>query len=1202
MSVSEAVIIGDRTAPVSGLFRWMSDAALMVSLPDLEVLAANSACQALIGLPECQLRGQSVLDLLTGLPSHCLPEACIGDSQPTPIECFLQTVAGKHCPITILVVSDESSADSVIIILRQRTATEDADLAQTLLDEAQAVAGVGWWSWHADTQDFRCSKSMLDLFNVPKSERGTITLETLMKRLVPEDHPRIQQCWHRATSIGMTTSSEYRVVLPDNELRYLQSSARPVAFDDDGHPKTVVGMVRDVTVYARNRDLEAATRKELDKLCEVLAAADGFVWEWNVDTQLFEFVSPEVVRILGYPVERWLTEPEFFRNVILEEDRDRVLGFCADRTQMGLHHTMEYRMVDTKGDQHWIRDYCFIKRDAVGRISHLHGMMIDITERIRASELMRKGDERYQRLFYESPISLWELDCSVAKSALNELQASGIENVEAWLLDHPQRAAEIANTIKVLDVNRGTLTMFEANSADDFFRNIGGIFREESLPPYIGWLASLARGDASYDFENALYSLKTGKRMICSIRSRVARGCEETYSLTYSAVDNITERRHTEHLQESHRRILELIAARRPLSQIVEALLGEIELLSPYLHATLILPEWDEDSPAETYAGARYERVVRSVLGDINPAYLPQTSDEVGVLQVHEIFVPTNQPDGGESVASIAVKHALVNCGINHCATVRVGSSDHSSVGMLLVMSSSTEFPESLQDAVKSFSHVTGVALEHAQAVGELMLRTAELQSVFGAYPDKLLRVSSDGEIIERFGSDYMRSLLYQSGSPAMNLWSAVDLPIANRFRDAMGLVALGSQVENVEFSVDRDGKKHSLEARFVPLPNSHDQMVVIRDITRMKEAEAALLHANHQFQRLFDQSPDAIFVETFGGIVLDANRAACELHQMDRDELIGRHVFELVPEDERDRVVRTTADMTGDRTTEFEGSSLRKDGMAVPISGRASKIEYGGRPALLLHVRDISEQRRQQELKYEQDRRMSHVSRLTMMGQLVAGIAHEIRQPLWSTNTFADVCIELLNQPNSANNIDRIRELMTKLSSAARRASEITTRMLSFARKGQPERTKEQLGSLISAAVELASPRIRSSNVELHVESFDHLPEIRCDRVLIEQTIVNLINNACQALANKPYGSREIRISANVDELEAVICVADNGPGLPTGVEVEQLFESFFTTERSGTGIGLALSRSFVEEHGGRIRAKINSSGGMTFEFTLKL
>lgn len=342
--------------------------------------------------------------------------------------------------------------------------------------------------------------------------------------------------------------------------------------------------------------------------------------------------------------------------------------------------------------------------------------------------------------------------------------------------------------------------------------------------------------------------------------------------------------------------------------------------------------------------------------------------------------------------------------------------------------------------------------------------------------------------------------------------------------------------------------------------------------------------------------------METFGGIVLDANRAACELHQMDRDELIGRHVFELVPEDERDRVVRTTADMTGDRTTEFEGSSLRKDGMAVPISGRASKIEYGGRPALLLHVRDISEQRRQQELKYEQDRRMSHVSRLTMMGQLVAGIAHEIRQPLWSTNTFADVCIELLNQPNSANNIDRIREIMTKLSSAARRASEITTRMLSFARKGQPERTKEQLGSLISAAVELASPRLRSSNVELHVESFDHLPEIRCDRVLIEQTIVNLINNACQALANKPHGSREIRISANVDELEAVICVADNGPGLPTGVEVEQLFESFFTTERSGTGIGLALSRSFVEEHGGRIRAKINSSGGMTFEFTLKL
>ncbi len=1102
----------------------------------------------------------------------------------------------------MLVVSDESCVDSVIIILRKQTAAEDVDLAQTLLDEAQAVAGVGWWSWRDDLQDFRCSKSMLDLFNIPKDERRKITLDTLKRQLVPADHPRIEACWHRATSIGMTTSSEYRVILPDNELRYLQSSARPVSFDEDGHPKIVVGMVRDVTVYARNRDLEAAARKQLDKLNEVLAAADGFVWEWNVDTQLFEFVSPEVERIFGYPLDRWLTEPEFFAKVIFEEDRDRVLTFCADRTQMGLHHTMEYRVVDARGDHHWVRDYCFVKRDALGRITHLHGMMIDITERIRASELMRRGDERYQRLFYESPISLWELDCSVAKTLLTKLQETGVENVEAWLLDHPQQAFEIANTIKVLDINRGTVTMFEADSANDFLNNVGSIFREESLPPYIGWLASLARGDEAYDFENTLYSLKTGRRMICSIRSRVARGHEGSYSRTYSAVDNITERRHTEHLQDAQCRILELIAARRPLSQVIEALLREIELLSPYLHATLILPDWDEDSPAVSFSGARYERVIRSVVGDVNPAFMPSVSEEVGILQLHDLTVADQNPEASTSVASFAVSHALVNCGMYQCATIRVGSSDKSCVGILLVMSTSSEFTNSLQDAVMSFSHLTGVALEHAQAVGELMLRTAELQSVFGAYPDKLLRVSSDGEIIERFGSDYMRSLLYQSGSPTSNLWSAVEPHVANRFRDAMGLVALGSPVECVEFTCERDGKKYSLESRFVPLPNSHDQMVVIRDISRLKETEAALLQANHHFQRLFDQSPDAIFVETFGGIVLDANRAACDLHQMDRGELIGRHVFELVPDDERDRVVRATADMTGERITEFEGSSLRKNGESVPISGRASKIEFGGRPALLLHVRDISEQRRQQQLKYEQDRRMSHVSRLTMMGQLVAGIAHEIRQPLWSTNTFADVCIELLNQPNAVDNIDRIRELMTKLSSAARRASEITTHMLSFARKGQPERAKEHLGNLISAAVELAAPRIRSNNVELHIDSLDHLPEIQCDRVLIEQTIVNLINNACQALSNQQHGIREIRISAIIDDHEAVIGVADNGPGLPSGVEVEQLFESFFTTERSGTGIGLALSRSFVEEHGGRIRAKINSSGGMTFEFTLKL
>lgn len=1182
----------------SKLFRLMSDPALVVEIETAAIVSVNPAAESLLHHTESELRGRCVLDLLRGMTQDGLQTAL----ESALLECTYGEAASQQRLSLTAIEFEAGFTPTALLILKPLGSTTRMGLPELLLEEAQSVAGVGWWYWNNDTQTFYCSRAMMDLFNVPPSARDSIQLSTLKQQMLPQDHDVIDRCWHHATVLGQQSGSEYRIKLDDGSLRYLKSSARPVEFNADGSPRFVVGMLRDVSVYARNRELEQVAQMELEKFNEVLAAADGFLWEWNIQSQLFEFVSPNAERLLGYSINRWLTEAGFFARIIVEEDRERVLGFCAERTGLGLDHTMEYRMQNARGGVHWLRDHCFVKRDASGKPTHLHGLMIDITDRVRASELLQLGDERYQRLFYESPISLWELDCSKAKSALNELQSEGIEDMHAWLLEHPNIAFEIASTIQVLDVNRGTLTMFEADSARDFFQNVGGLFREESLPPYIGWLASLARGDLSYDFENVLYSLKTGQRMICSIRSRVARGSEQSFARTYSAVDNITQRKHTEHVQAAHRRILELIAARRPLAQVAEALLGEVELLSPYLCATLILPGWDAVNIARHFRGARFEQKLGSKLSQVNPDFLPLASDELGQIVLHDLRQTDEPRHGGESVAAVAVRHGLRDCGFNWCAVVRIGSSDEGCVGTLLVLSSSTEFSTSLEEGLKSFSDLAGVALEHAQAVGELMLRTAELQSVFDAYPDLLLRVSAQGDIVEVFGPLHMQQLLNVAEATTASLDDTFPKEIAARFYQAMSRIKSGSVLEVVELKVEHKGATYNIELRFVGLANSTDQMIVARETTLMRTTELKLRQMNHQFQRLFDDSPDAIFVETYDGHVLDANRAACELHQMTREQLLGRTVFELVPADERERVRKSIAEMAINGATIFEGSSLRSDGVVVPVSGRASRIEFGGQPALLLHVRDITAERLRQRRKQEQDRRIAHVSRLTMMGQLVAGIAHEIRQPLWSTNTFADVCQELLHQPNAVENLDRVRDLMSKLGMSAKRASEITTRMLSFARRGQPDRTDEKLSKLVLAAVELARPRLLSSNVSIRTLTTEHDPMVVCDRVLIEQTIVNLVNNACQALISKEHGRREIEIAFGADGDDAFVRVVDNGPGLPKGVDPEQLFESFFTTERTGTGIGLALSRSFVEEHGGRIGAKQNPSGGMTFEFTLKL
>jgi two-component system sensor kinase FixL len=259
----------------------------------------------------------------------------------------------------------------------------------------------------------------------------------------------------------------------------------------------------------------------------------------------------------------------------------------------------------------------------------------------------------------------------------------------------------------------------------------------------------------------------------------------------------------------------------------------------------------------------------------------------------------------------------------------------------------------------------------------------------------------------------------------------------------------------------------------------------------------------------------------------------------------------------------------------------------------------------VLLHVRDITRQKQEEERHREHEKQLAHVSRLTMMGQLVAGIAHEIRQPLWSLSTFADVCVEALDRPDFEERLPQIRNVASKVVSEARRVNAITTRMFSFARKGTAERTSCNIADIANDAVQLTAGRARSSRIKTTLHLDDELPAIQCDRVLIEQTFANLLNNAYAAMSTHPSDSRQVNIEIILDaEDHNYVSTSgrDNGPGLPDGVVPEQLFEGFFTTGQTGLGIGLALSRSFVEDHGGTIRAEQSPEGGLEFVFTLRV
>ena len=820
---------------------------------------------------------------------------------------------------------------------------------------------------------------------------------------------------------------------------------------------------------------------------------------------------------------------------------------------------------------------------------------------VDSAEQLRLNEARHATLFYDSPLSLWESDCSGLRQELEALRASGIKNVAAWLREDLTRCLPLANAIRVIDVNQGTLDLFGGSSTADFCYRIGELFREDSLPGFWGWVVALAEDKTFYEFDCVLYPLSGQHRLFCRIRTHMTLGPDGKQSKVYTVVTDRTAEVHAELMRDGQRRVLEQLAVGANIEDVLDSLVSEVERQSPFLRCAVFEFNRIDDS-LRLVTSSQLDRQLTTELWRLNLERLAATGVISPEFVIHQFDTPPASDAGRRSLGSL-IDEAVAQAGYRACACQAVHNVERELVGLVLVFrTEDSQFSRYETDAIASFVRLTGLVLRREQNLRLLSLKTAELESLFVAYPDALLRVSSGGDILERYSGGRMAELLQVSENVPNSLWQMVSDETARDFRWALDRISAGAPSEAVEFRVMAAGEFVSLEARFLPLPHSRDQFVVVRDVSLIKATEAALKSAADHFQQVFDQSPVAIFVETLSGVVLSANQAACELHQMKRDELIGRSTYDLVPRSEWFCIMERSAEMETGALTEFEGLSLRKDGSVANVNVRSSIIEFEGEPAFLLHVRDITEKVQQVELRHRQELRIAHVARLTIMGQLVAGIAHEIRQPMWSAATFADVCREMLQQDDLTPHIGKLRELMGKLADTTRRANEITTRMLSFARKGEPERQTVHMDDLVQAAIVMASPRAKTNNVITRVKAIGFVPKILCDRVLIEQTIVNLLNNAYHALKQRVHGQRKVAITLTSDGTHGCIFVADNGPGLPAGVSAEQLFDSFFTTDRSGMGIGLALSRSFVSDHGGTLRGTTNESGGMTFELTLRI
>jgi signal transduction histidine kinase len=410
--------------------------------------------------------------------------------------------------------------------------------------------------------------------------------------------------------------------------------------------------------------------------------------------------------------------------------------------------------------------------------------------------------------------------------------------------------------------------------------------------------------------------------------------------------------------------------------------------------------------------------------------------------------------------------------------------------------------------------------------------------------------------------------------------------------------------------------------------------MGALMDITARRKAEESLRGSEQRYRHLFDYMPIAMWrlssrglAELFGGLraegvtdlgayldrhpdflfrmmeslcVEDVNEYAIKLFgARDRSELLGpcTRYWQKRPDTFRRAMVSR---FQGQLTFQEETKFITLDGREIDVLFAAARLGPVGELGIsLVGLIDITERVRAQEMLQQLQANFAHAARVSMLGELTASIGHEVNQPLAAVTTNAEAGLRWLNR--SEPNVTKASELMQRIADDAHRAAEIIARIRAMATGQAPQRTALSLHDVIEESMVFLRHELQSRGVAVSLDLAPALPPVTGDRTQLQQVVVNLAINAVQAMVQSGAAQRTLRIQTRISDTETVFCAfEDSGPGIGTG-HGEQLFNSFFTTKDGGMGMGLPISRSIIEAHGGEIRADNNSGyGGARFSFTL--
>jgi two-component system sensor histidine kinase DctS len=368
--------------------------------------------------------------------------------------------------------------------------------------------------------------------------------------------------------------------------------------------------------------------------------------------------------------------------------------------------------------------------------------------------------------------------------------------------------------------------------------------------------------------------------------------------------------------------------------------------------------------------------------------------------------------------------------------------------------------------------------------------------------------------------------------------------------------------------------------------------------------AEHALLDEHAFRQAMEDSVQTGLRARDLEGRITYVNPAFCRMVGWNREELVGRSPPMPYWVDDDIEATRALHDriLAGEGPPQgFEIQLKRRNGDVFPaLIHEAPLIDAQGRQTgWMSSIVDISERKRTEELARQQQERLQATARLVAMGEMASSLAHELNQPLAAIASYNTGCLNLI--AGGGADMDELAAALGKSTEQARRAGHIVRRIYDFAQRAEPKSESCDVGELVTETLGFVEADTRRLGIRVSRSIAEGLPAIIGDRVLLGQSLLNLVRNGIDAMRDTPPGDRHLDVSAARVGDGIEIAVADRGCGIPPAVAA-RLFEPFFSTKQEGMGMGLNICRSVIEAHKGRLRHEDQEGGGSIFRVLLPI